>query len=1077
MRFLLVSMFILSAFTTFSQNEKQINSGAVFIDGKYVEPPYRVSISDGNQVFINGISICTTQNSENHEQISQKPVIPNCLSKFSSIEDITDCYLPGQNLTYVKAASLYFIQNYDYEIANDSIIEYYKHLPNIESITQKNGSFYTVKFYDGRVLTMYFSAERLRQRYPKNEQTGHLESVDKANLIEIQISQIQALLKNNKLLFFFSDENANNFLISDIDNIDIINNVINSNYSRKLKIDSLTGIFHNKKIVEKLLTYKEFDLYQLKELTSNSLEQDSNNSIYQNNLVKNTSEGTVAYSSKRNKVKAFCPALYEANTFGMFLTQEFENVKTKIENCGFDNPILYVDYTANDNVFACDYYYIKDMADDAGFIYIAAHGGETEGMLLTRGITEDAIINWIADMNDLANVEIANVPDAYKPEEWSDNLECWEAYANSAWANQNWGTELVENKTITILSICNGYNNGWVNACAGGACFGYEGTTDFGSANTHNIALLGYMNSSSGNGQYRLASQAYNEVIQSSPSSNFKYIGNGEVTLCPGIISKHPNNLSVVNSSGSGYIALDTWCNSDIDLDVSSYLSPVSFSTQGNIVISDLEWDNPAGGKSNRINFSWVNSSSQNSGIVTVHINAEKFQSTPAILNEYHTLNPTVEPTSYSFQVNPYDINMPTISGKVKDDSTSEYLTSGTVKDTDNPENSVAINSQGEYSISVNQGWTGSLTASSPGYAPKTQPFNPVFADTEYDFYLYEVPNTYITHTISSGTSVQFYSYNVPIGYNTNWNFGDPWTESDFSSNPNPPYAYTYPGTFSVVLTLTHYLSGEQLEPILHEVFIDQPNISGIYAPSFSSSCLLVDVGTEVTFYDNSTFNEEQELWKWFFEWDTDNVSESDFYYKEPILPVNPEFLVTNHIFNNIGHQVIKLQSYNSVIWFGDVQYNGINFDEGLAAWGGVNVIDCDLTSIFLTTPFFNTEFFLGAVYDNWAYNNNTGPLYIYGGSFLFNGLANNHLNRDLPTTISACTEIVISGDVEFIAEGAEELILEINDDPCLQEGGDKSLSNIQEYGTDDVVTTESQWYCFPNPVSDILNVSIVLAP
>jgi len=76
--------------------------------------------------------------------------------------------------------------------------------------------------------------------------------------------------------------------------------------------------------------------------------------------------------------------------------------------------------------------------------------------------------------------------------------------------------------------------------------------------------------------------------------------------------------------------------------------------------------------------------------------------------------------------------------------------------------------------------------------------------------------------------------------------------------------------------------------------------------------------------------------------------------------------------------------------------------------------------------------------------------------------------------TISACTEIVINGDIEFIADGSEELILEINDDPCLHEGGDKSLLDIQEYGTDDVVATESHLYCYPNPVSDFLNVSIL---
>ena len=87
--------------------------------------------------------------------------------------------------------------------------------------------------------------------------------------------------------------------------------------------------------------------------------------------------------------------------------------------------------------------------------------------------------------------------------------------------------------------------------------------------------------------------------------------------------------------------------------------------------------------------------------------------------------------------------------------------------------------------------------------------------------------------------------------------------------------------------------------------------------------------------------------------------------------------------------------------------------------WGGVNVIDCDLTSS-LTTP---NEMFFGAVYDDWEYNNNNGPVYIYGGSFVFNGTANNYLNNNIfPITMRACKEITINGDVEFVADGEKNL-------------------------------------------------------
>ena len=56
------------------------------------------------------------------------------------------------------------------------------------------------------------------------------------------------------------------------------------------------------------------------------------------------------------------------------------------------------------------------------------------------------------------------------------------------------------------------------------------------------------------------------------------------------------------------------------------------------------------------------------------------------------------------------------------------------------------------------------------------------------------------------------------------------------------------------------------------------------------------------------------------------------------------------------------------------------------------------------------------------------------------NTLANNYLSQ-APTTLSACppvrfmagNEIIINGNVEFVADGENELVLEINDDPCLQ--------------------------------------------
>ena len=94
--------------------------------------------------------------------------------------------------------------------------------------------------------------------------------------------------------------------------------------------------------------------------------------------------------------------------------------------------------------------------------------------------------------------------------------------------------------------------------------------------------------------------------------------------------------------------------------------------------------------------------------------------------------------------------------------------------------------------------------------------------------------------------------------------------------------------------------------------------------------------------------------------------------------------------------------------------------------------------------------------------------------------LANDNLLQ-APTTLSACppvrfltgNEIVINGDVEFVADGENELVLEINNDPCLQDGaGSKSTYTNDKTGD---IKRESKWHCYPNPVKDLLNISVSL--
>lgn len=78
-------------------------------------------------------------------------------------------------------------------------------------------------------------------------------------------------------------------------------------------------------------------------------------------------------------------------------------------------------------------------------------------------------------------------------------------------------------------------------------------------------------------------------------------------------------------------------------------------------------------------------------------------------------------------------------------------------------------------------------------------------------------------------------------------------------------------------------------------------------------------------------------------------------------------------------------------------------------------------------------------------------------------------MNNNENTTISACTEIVIAGDVESIVDGEKELILEINNSPCLQGNTQRLTKAKQDF------TSPNIFSCYPNPFIDVINIYISL--
>ncbi len=1028
---------------SFAQNAKveQINSGFVFINGEYIEPPYLIKSSE-DQLFINEIVFYGDFQGVNlhNKQVDISPEI----TKNSPSSIISNSLVPNASISYAKSACNYYIYKYDSKSANDSIIEYYKRLPNVKSIIKNKGVFYNVTFFNGEEKLMIFSPdhlERIKTNITKQEQ------------FDSGINEIKTKLNEDKAVFIFTDNESFTYRIKSHEFIDSLGvELVEINPEGKKQIISSIfqedGVSKGQNKIEESVDFEK----------SMTVGEDQ---IFEQVFFKKMRTATSAYSPTRNKIIAFCPAVFESDVFGAF-DSEFNNVKEEIQSSGYVEFARYKDLTANDNSFACDYGFLTNLAENAGFLYIATHGGTESGLLLARGTSHAELQQWCG--SDV-NVTIAQESEATKPDDWSNNIDCWSAYASSDWVLEHWAEDLIANKTITIISACHSYSCGWVDACAGGVCFGYDDVTNFTTADNTNKKILKLMNGKSDEGESRMASLAYNSFIQENPTSHLKLAANEEITLCPGISSKFPLSDTDVGAEGEGYILFDTWCNSNIPLYVDDPNSPVSFLYSNLVNVYDLAWDYDYSGKSNKITFKWQSFATEQEAI-NIYLKKESITSVPAYFDEGHNLDLPNDDYVYSFTVNPLFGEFYEISGTVYKEG---YIPLAGAQVSCN-ESTAVSDAEGKFTLYVPFNWYGDIYVNASGYQSQIyEIIDPIENNLTVDIVMHEVEGISISYESTQWAVYNFSIENKPINYDIRWDFGDPYTEDDWNENPTPTYTYTFAGTYEVVLTLTSVLTGEELDPIITSITVPS-QLDNIYCPDFTSDCQLVQIGTEVTFYNTSSYGSTGcVLWKWVFEHGTDNETNSDLFYMGEGVPLDPNDLAISHTFNYPGHKIIKLQFYRqSGIFNYDETYTPpggslTRFVASQADWGGVNVLDCSNVCEFI--PALNK--FAGAIRSTWALNNWNGPLFIYGGNFIINGESTQYLSEN-NTVVSACNQIEINGENEFVANGDTKLILETNENPCLQQ----SNKNLKLKDESNDYSLQNEFYCYPNPVHNDLNLS-----
>ena len=807
--------------------------------------------------------------------------------------------------------------------------------------------------------------------------------------------------------------------------------------------------------------------------------QDKNNNIQnkfqQNNSNKSSTTSTdINFSPDKNTITYICPYTFD-DAFTLY-SQEQQYINNDLSGYQYSMQ-SYID-NSNDEDADITLNTWKNIS--GGLVFISAHGLPNLGVVLTYYTNQSDAEFYIDNDNFLF----------FEPTNFSGS----EVYAVIApdiwWAMHTKGTLDFE-KSIVFLSVCYGF--GVSESIGGGAVFSYDVITDFQMSQIDFDKIFNKMNGNQGTARSAGEAKAeyWNTYLNLFPS-------NATITLCPATKSYFPDpeiNPTVMNE-GDGYFEVDTWC----DPSNTPVYDAISFVTSG-VTISDVAWDNSS--MTNKINFHW-----NGQGTVTVNVNSSAFHSwgnggdaNGYNILDYNKVTPNGDNGSYTFNTSS------TISSPIANFSYDS-------QSAQSPDYTVYFSDLSQYTPTS---WSWNF---GDGYTSSQQ--NPSHSYFNYGSYTVSltVSNQWGTNSISKSITINSNNTTEPLSISCNVNSTVAYVYQPFVSecqiwSGTPPFLYEFryivnnelvssqtfndeysftksatitlgstPETAKLYWSVTDANNNHESCYDLIDVVVNNDADAPIIADfTWAENCdYVVDINNPVTFVDMSYSTEPVNCpiayWEWAFDWDT-NSDDCPWIHVETN-PCHWDLNYSNyqstvsHPYPTIGVKTIRLMTSS---WYDPNATGGHNLPDGNCGkrgykWGGIYVIDCDYTSTYIHLTHF--EGFIGAIR-----NNDWDPDYIYGGTFNINGNANNYLNSS-NIVISACKEIVVSGDVEFIALGDHELVLEINDNECLQNSTkniidlfsgneDNSINDLTELKNDTIDNENNFINSFPNPfVSEI---------
>ncbi|MBI4646259.1 MAG: PKD domain-containing protein [Bacteroidia bacterium] len=886
---------------TYTKKFPPVDTGYVFIDGEYIESPYIVEIKELT-IFINDRPVSQKREwpEKNPYYFDHDLSIPPELTQNSTIDDMLKAVEPSEHHHYIAAKAYYLFSHFEANEAQEKIVEYVRSFPNVKSLTGKD-EVYTIETWNGETRSVIIGGSQMvlnsKKWGPKGKGgrkgKGVIESLKKNAEYEVKF------LKDGSLRFY---ANSTNYSAAYSDEAEkrltlLIKTMEDNSKSKEEKeqilLQNRIVLAPNqaKVFVEHWSSNNQLN-GRVKKIEDHKKKRDNNNDMNLKN-TKDLPDGTKslddpAFTPYKRNAYAWIPYTYD-DAFSQFneeitevedniIGQDYYAIDRYIDNHVADPQYTYQTY--DQLVGTCHYINFIEMAN-GGFLYVLAHGN-TNGILLTVLNTLDDANLWVQGDESFYFLENTNF-------DWPDGsggfLNPIYVFATPEWPLLHWQYQLTQNNAITILSVCDSYTSGWAQNCGGGAVFSYNSPTSQDDCIYNNEQLLGRMNGSIHLFQnyHRKAGEAYNRMISTGQvsiydQSDFKITpDDANITLCPSPVDYTKNAVST--EDGTGYIEFDTWCNSTISATQTLTLQVIS----GNVTLSNFNWVNPTGGKSNRIEYNWNGDGNFQAKIT---VNYDKIRSYSGT-SEYHRLDfdkqTPIEEESYfcliysdgiipgvnffadntnvplNTTVNFYDI-----SSYDEISAWSWNFGNGSTSDLQNP--SHTYTSAGSYTVSLFITTTyGNFTETKTGYITVfDESSGDMTCDISYS------PNDISTPVLFTGNFLGYSSPDYTYVFRFVFDYNSQYQEID-GNIPNATVTYQYPvyGTYHPYISLKiNNSSGAQVYSSVSScevLYLENPDPCYDFVVNFSISPSTITPGGSYTITDLTTGGTPPYNWCWFF--------------------------------------------------------------------------------------------------------------------------------------------------------------------------------------------------------------------